>query len=195
MYKVFINDSSLELTSGLSENRIEYESPDQLRLLFAELEATKENRHLTVHAKDVEKLWEDFKSLFTIIEAAGGVVKNEKDEILMIFRREKWDLPKGKIEDGEQVQEAAVREVVEECGIPEPEIGRHLKNTYHTYRINEEPILKRTYWYEMKLDHSPALTPQIEEDITKTEWCGRAAIEENIKNTFGNIEEILKEYL
>lgn len=195
MYKVFINDSSLRLVSKPHEGQLSYENPGQLKAIINELESSKENQHLVVHSSDLEKLWKDFKDLFTIIEAAGGVVKNDKDEILMIYRWEKWDLPKGKIEQGEETEQAAVREVVEECGIPEPEVIGHLKNTYHTYRINGEPILKRTYWYEMKLDHSPALTPQEEEGITRVEWCDKAAVEENIKNTYGNIEEILKERL
>ena len=99
--------------------------------------------------KIIEENWKDFCSKFIMIEAAGGLVFNKDGHILMIFRNGKWDLPKGKLEIGESVEECAKREVEEECGIYGLDIIEKLLDTYHTYKLKGNKILKKTYWYKM----------------------------------------------
>ena len=127
-----------------------------------------------------------------MIEAAGGLVFNKDEQILMIFRNGKWDLPKGKLEEGENKKQCAKREVEEECGICGLDITEKLLETYHTYNLSGKKILKRTYWYKMNTDFDGALIPQIEEGITKVAWVDKGKISEKLKNSYGNISDIFK---
>ena len=136
--------------------------------------------------------WESFCADYTLIEAAGGLVYNLDNQLLMIFRNGKWDLPKGKLEVGENIKECAIREVEEECGISGLSISKPLQDTYHVYELNEQKILKRTYWFEMKTNFKANLTPQTEEGITKVVWVDKQVIAEKLENSFGNINELLK---
>jgi 8-oxo-dGTP pyrophosphatase MutT (NUDIX family) len=136
--------------------------------------------------------WENFCDKFTLIEAGGGLVYNYENQLLMIFRNGKWDLPKGKLEEGENIKECAIREVEEECGISGLSISRPLQDTYHVYELNAQKILKRTYWFEMKTDFKGNLTPQTEEGITKVCWVNKEDIAQKLENSFGNIIELLK---
>ena len=128
-----------------------------------------------------------------MVEAAGGLVFNKDGDILMIFRNGKWDLPKGKLEMGESVEECAIREVEEECGVSGIIIENKIKDTYHTYVLEGENILKKTYWYKMKTDYSAKLVPQIEEGITKVSWVDKDQISKKLKNSYGNISDVLNE--
>ncbi len=141
----------------------------------------------------VQENWQRFRSLFHHIEAAGGVVRNEQDRWLMIHRLGKWDLPKGKLENFEQPEEAAVREVSEECGIPEPELLHHLIDTYHIYTQHGERVLKRTYWYLMRShgDHAP--TPQTIEGITEVKWVEPAQVNLLAQDSYNSIRIVLQE--
>ena len=136
--------------------------------------------------------WENFCDKFTLIEAAGGLVYNYENQLLMIFRNGKWDLPKGKLEEGENIKECAIREVEEECGISGLSISRPLQDTYHVYELNAQKILKRTYWFEMKTDFKGNLTPQTEEGITKVCWVNKEDIAQKLENSFGNINVKIK---
>ena len=136
--------------------------------------------------------WESFCADYTLIEAAGGLVYNLDNQLLMIFRNGKWDLPKGKLEVGENIKECAIREVEEECGISGLSISKPLQDTYHTYAINEQKILKRTYWFEMKTNFKGGLLPQTEEGITKVVWVDKQDIAEKLENSYGNIIELLQ---
>ena len=110
----------------------------------------------------------------------------------MIFRNGKWDLPKGKLEVGENIKECAIREVQEECGVSGLSIINALQDTYHTYEINGKKILKRTYWFSMHTDFKGILEPQIEEGITEVVWLDKKQIAEKLNNSFGNIKELFK---
>ena len=135
--------------------------------------------------------WDDFCKGYNLIQAAGGVVYNDKDQVLMIFRNEKWDLPKGKLENGENIQQCAIREVEEECGIGNLKITDRLQSTYHVYEMNNKSILKRTYWFRMKTEFASKLIPQIEEGITKAEWVSKKDMFKKIENTYASIKELL----
>ncbi len=128
----------------------------------------------------------------TLIEAAGGLVKNEKKAFLFIYRNDKWDLPKGKIEKAETVKEAAVREVEEECSITVNKLGKKLCKTYHVYVSKGEVVLKKTYWYNMKCKGQNKLKPQREEGITDVRWFKRDDIDPILANTFPSIMDVLE---
>ena len=134
--------------------------------------------------------WKEFCSDYTLIEAAGGLVYNSDNQLLMIFRDDKWDLPKGKLEVGENIEECAIREVEEECGVEELSIVKKLKSTYHTYKLNGKTILKRTYWFKMNSNYKSKLTPQLEEGITKVEWVSLSEVPSKLENSYGNIKEL-----
>lgn len=118
----------------------------------------------------LEQLKEDFFSIYEVLPAAGGVVQNEQGEILSIFRLGHWDLPKGKLEEGESLEENAVREVEEETGIQNIQLGAFLGHTYHTYTSKKgKRLLKDTAWYKM-YSQDQKLTPQTEEGIEQVTW-------------------------
>lgn len=133
-----------------------------------------------------EQEWADFVHNFTLIHAAGGIVSNENDEILMIFRYGCWDFPKGKVEKGEDWETAAVREVEEETGLHDVRITRPYPNTYHTYTLHDTPILKITHWYEMRASQQ-SLTPQTEEDISQAVWVPRVKVAERLKQSYASL--------
>src|SRR5690606_35875177 len=131
-----------------------------------------------------------------IIEAAGGIVSNNEQEILFIRRLGKWDLPKGKMEKGESREESAVREIEEETGLKDVELVRFINTTYHiNVERNGEKILKCTHWFEMNLDGEDTSKPQTEEGITEVAWKNYSQIKNEVfPNTFKNIKLIIKEF-
>lgn len=195
MYKVFIKDSSLNFLENPTQPEgelIEYRSPEQLQEYVQRLENSPEIQHLYFHTDGLDRVWKDLTAHFKVVEAAGGVVINPANEILMIYRLGKWDLPKGKLEEEESVMEGAIREVREECGITHLEVVRELPMTYHTYKDGDQPILKRTYWFEMKTDHRAELVPQIEEHIEKAQWVNPDFLDEYLGNTYASIHWLLE---
>lgn len=125
------------------------------------------------------------------IEAAGGVVSNPDGGILMIYRRGKWDLPKGKKDDGENIEECAVREVIEETGIPELKLGDKICETYHVYAQGGVELLKTTHWYNMKAREAFELHPQKEENILEARWVAEKKLGTYVHQSYEAIKEIL----
>ena len=140
--------------------------------------------------EESERLFAEFGAQFVPIEAGGGLVKAPRGEVLMIYRNGRWDLPKGKLEPGEQIAECAVREVEEECGITGLQLGKLLTRTYHLYELHGKWILKRTSWYAMTNDGAGELTPQIEEGITDIRWIAPDNIHFYVENTYATIREV-----
>jgi 8-oxo-dGTP pyrophosphatase MutT (NUDIX family) len=128
------------------------------------------------------------------IIAAGGIVENEHKEILLQFRRGKWDLPKGKLDEGETIEECAVREVEEETGLRNVEIGELIDKTIHHYTEKGKEIEKETFWYAMKVSGEQTLVPQLEEDILELRWVKEIELKEYLLNTYDNIIEIIEKY-
>lgn len=128
----------------------------------------------------------------TII-AAGGLVLNEKNDILMIFRRGKWDLPKGKLDEGEKIEDCAVREVMEETGLTQLDLGRLLVITQHTYfdQWIKKDVIKQTHWYLMKASLDQPLVPQTTEDIESIEWVSKSQLSERLENSYDTIVEVV----
>jgi 8-oxo-dGTP pyrophosphatase MutT (NUDIX family) len=127
-----------------------------------------------------------------IIRAAGGLVENEKGEVLFMFRRSTWDLPKGKMDEGESPEVCAVREVNEETGIRNIVLKEFLITTHHVYEERGIFILKQTDWFRMKASANQTLVPQLEEDITELKWIGETGFGEVAANTFPTIIEVLE---
>ncbi len=127
------------------------------------------------------------------IIAAGGLVFNDKNELLMIFRRGKWDLPKGKLDEGETIEACAVREVKEETGLVQVELQHFAGLTYHDYfdKYSEKDVIKETHWFKMRAPNAQQLIPQTEEDIEQIEWVDKNAISEKLSNSYPNIIEII----
>jgi 8-oxo-dGTP pyrophosphatase MutT (NUDIX family) len=142
--------------------------------------------------KDLDKLKKVFFKHFTVIEAAGGIVQNSKKEILFIYRLDKWDLPKGKMEKGEKPDECALREVQEETGVSRLTVKEKIGETYHTYDAFGKHFLKVTHWYYITCPAVQQLIPQTEEDITAIEWVAVKNIKEQLKNTYPSIKDILE---
>ena len=130
-----------------------------------------------------EQDWTLFVEKFKIIHAAGGIVNNENDETLMIFRYGCWDFPKGKVEEGEDWETAAVREVEEETGLHDIILQNPLPNTYHTYILHDTPILKITHWYAMRAPEQ-SLVPQTEEDISQAVWVPRSEVSDRLSDSY-----------
>ena len=144
-------------------------------------------KEIIIEDNDINLLFNIVKSLFTYIEAAGGLVRNRQNELLVIHRFGRPDLPKGKAEKNETPEETAVREVEEECGISAPIITESLNPSYHIYCIGKEQILKKTFWFRMRYTGSETLTPQLKEAIVSAEWCGESKIKEYQKLTYPSI--------
>jgi 8-oxo-dGTP pyrophosphatase MutT (NUDIX family) len=134
-----------------------------------------------------EMFWQQFK----VQLAAGGLVFNQHQEILMIYRRNKWDLPKGKQDPPEQIQDCALREVAEETGVASLTINHFLTTTYHIYHENNLPVLKESHWYKMSVPGSPLLTPQTSEEITAARWITTAELPMITANTYPSIIDVL----
>jgi 8-oxo-dGTP pyrophosphatase MutT (NUDIX family) len=130
-----------------------------------------------------------FLKQFNFIEAAGGVIQSTKG-ILFIYRNNKWDLPKGKVEKKEKIPLAAIRECEEECGIKELGIIKKLLPTFHLYKLNGKFILKITHWFLMTAPGKQKLKAQKEEGISKVKWFKNIEIHKPLKNTYPSIREI-----
>jgi 8-oxo-dGTP pyrophosphatase MutT (NUDIX family) len=197
MYKVFFNESFLKITKG-QNNAKDLNPANQLLQNVEELvdwvltaEHAEKPLNLIYYSCEPDKIWDLFISRYKIVEAAGGLVKNKNNQYLFIFRRGKWDLPKGKIDNGESPTEAAVREVKEETGLAEVKIERELTVTHHIYRLKGKLVLKPTHWYLMINEGKDNLIPQTEEDIEKAEWLNSQELGLIHSNTFGNIKDVL----
>lgn len=140
---------------------------------------------------DFEELKKSFFKKFTLVHAAGGFVQNEKEDVLLMFRRGKWDLPKGKQEKNESAAECAVRETEEETGLTGIELKDHLLNTYHTYHEGSRFILKETSWFRMAVRGVQELIPQTEEDISKVVWVNKDNLKNYMENTFPSVRDVL----
>lgn len=129
------------------------------------------------------------------IVAAGGLVYNEKDELLMIFRRGKWDLPKGKLDEGESIEDCAVREVIEETGLTTVIRGDLIGITYHQYfdQWIKEEVIKETHWYRMQAPGDQQLIPQTAEDIELIKWVAGKELKDCLSDSYDTIVEIVRE--
>jgi 8-oxo-dGTP pyrophosphatase MutT (NUDIX family) len=167
----------------------EFSSPS-LNSMIHEMKSEKIHAGIFLH-EDPEKLKLAFMKKFTVIQTGGGLVRNDQGEYLLIYRRQKWDLPKGKLDKGETIEECAVREINEETGLTNLSIEKHLINTYHTYDENGKHILKENWWYLVHAAGPQQITPQTEEDITEVKWVKPGEIEPYTLNSMPSILDVL----
>ncbi len=142
---------------------------------------------------NIDECYDEFKSLFHFIIAGGGLVKNEKEEYLFIFRRGKWDLPKGKLDEMESIEECAVREVKEETGLQNILLLNHLCDSHHVYEQKGDLVLKESVWFNMSTSSHQRLVPQTEEDIEEIVWLAPAQWEKVMQNMYPAIKDVLRQ--
>ena len=195
MYKVFVNEKKLSLTQlpELKVKHIKFDGAHSLEIALDFLENTALET-VNIYGNQLDEIWEKFTNLFRQIEASGGIVYNQKNEILFIHRLGKWDLPKGKLEKNESIEENALREVEEETGLKGLILDQFINQTFHVYtERNGEKILKKTNWFKMFYNGSEIPIPQIEEGIKKVSWKNIEAIKRDVlTKTFQNIKLILE---
>jgi len=194
MYVIFYNNKPIYLTDNqVNFKEDKYYDIDKKPLLelIKDIDNGKIDSAYFRH-KDLNYLYKKFTANFKVIEAAGGLVYNDKKELLFIFRNDVWDLPKGKVEKGESVEKAALREVEEECGVSDLKLENFIDKTYHIYEYKSKLIFKITHWFKMASNQNTALVPQLEEGITKAVFLDKQAQKEALKNTYPNIKLLLE---
>jgi len=207
MYRIYLKKRSFILTSAsldrLSErfpNAPVYHYDGNSEYIQAFIKTAKKIRlsdgikpkEIILRHEDADRLRDDFLNAHRIVEAAGGVVFNPKNEILFIYRRGHWDLPKGKIDPGETKEEAAVREVLEETGLQSVQRHELIHTSYHTYKNGHNiRCLKPTYWYKMTTQHTD-LRLQHEEDIEAAEWLTAQDFLAQNRITYGAIRDVIE---
>jgi len=197
MYKVFFNHRSIEFLSknfhvaGLDDSFFYFiQDSGEISRILRYFHSTPTVSRLIIVSEDPKETFKVFNFHFMPITAAGGFVVNSNNEILLINRHQKWDLPKGKAEEGEIPSETAIREVEEECGIHNMTIECSLGETYHTYKLNGIPSIKKTYWFLMRFSGTETPTPQLEEDIQEARWVNPADIDTYLKNTYNSLVDV-----
>ncbi|KHJ39173.1 diadenosine hexaphosphate hydrolase [Pedobacter glucosidilyticus] len=193
-YNIYINQKALIITSIRPNDGFDCQILDVQGFEFEKFyKSLSKNPQaifylLTDEPKAVFKM---VKNSLRIIEAAGGLVKSNEHKYLFIKRNGRWDLPKGKLEEGERKRDAAVREVEEECGIVVKKLGKKLTKTYHVYEIKGKPVLKISHWYDMSSKSNQKLIPQIEEGITDVKWIAKKDWNLVKANTYPSILDVL----
>jgi 8-oxo-dGTP pyrophosphatase MutT (NUDIX family) len=197
MYKVFVNEDMIQLAPKTAVKSI----PSDLIILgknildFSELlkEMSNSKGHgfaITTSLNPVDFFCK--KLGLKHIQAGGGLVQNDENKLLVIFRRGKWDLPKGKLDKGETIEDCALREVAEECGVSGLQLIGLQSITYHIYKMQKEFVLKESFWFNMNCSDKSKLIPQIEEEIEICQWQHRDKIKEIfLQNTYQQLECLL----
>jgi len=198
MYKVFFNDRTVffgdDFTRAFVKHKglfYKYSNYIELNELVGLFDALVQIKNLYILHDNILMVFEEFKACFTVVEAGGGLVINDRGEFLMIFRNGTWDLPKGKLEKGEDFQSAALREVEEETGLPGLELIEPLVSTYHTYHLYEKRILKKTKWFELHYKGSAEPLLQGREGITDYRWVVPGKTGFIRENSYASILDVL----
>ena len=195
MYKVFVNDIPIILSTEEINDENYLSLPIKQANIKHIIKKVKKAklRYVNLYHPKEEKLFKHLTKQLKPIVAGGGLVFNDKEEILFIFRKGKWDLPKGGTEKNENIQETAKREVEEETGVNNLKITETLPVTYHVMKRKGKYRLKITHWFKMKTSYTGELTPQLDEDITKVEWKNFEESKKALKNSYENIKLLFPE--
>ena len=202
--KIYFDDKPLYLCDAVDETIQPYIHHDDavfidelnthtIKAMIHEMQQQQVHAGVFFHT-DLSELQKAFWKKFTLVKAAGGLVLNEKKGLLMIFRRGKWDLPKGKLDSGETLEQCAVREVEEETGLKKVQLLEPLLTTFHTYHEGSKFILKESYWYTMKAEGIQNLQPQSEEDIMEIKWVTAKEAENLFQQTFSSVVDVIKKW-
>lgn len=190
MYKVFVNELPLILTNKLSETANGEYFPLNEDSIQEAIKALKKKKlpEAYIYHPNHEEILKKFTKRIPLVVAAGGVVTNAKGEVLFIYRNDKWDLPKGKLDKGESIEGCAIREVMEETGVKDLRIENFLQTTYHVFKNNGTYTLKEVHWYAMKTEYTGKLKPEKKEGIVKVKWKGPKKIQKALQNSYANIK-------
>ena len=198
MYKVFVNDIPIILSTNkeLGENYTSFPiKTAKIKRILKKIEKG-ELLYINLYHEKEEKLLKHFFKKLPVVTAAGGKVLNEEGEILFIYRNKRWDLPKGKVEKNETLEESAIREVMEETGVKNLEIRGFLQKTYHIFKRKDKYKIKVTYWYEMFSDYKGDLVPEVSEGIKKVKWKNLEKSRKALTKSYSNIKLLFsKDYL
>ena len=195
-YIVYYLDRSLIITDETIIQKNEndcFVHPEDITKFLFDFETDYKNKQAIFKTTNARKAWEILLKEYQVIEAAGGIVKNPKGEVLAIFRMGKWDLPKGKKEEGESPEETAYREIAEECGISGHKLLGEICETYHTYIMGKKKVLKRTHWYAFSIDNIAELIPQTIENIEEVRWIKPASLRRLLENSYHSIQHVFNE--
>lgn len=198
--KIYFNHKFLEFSSEqlqVTNNQVFKYYPTISLLDLKEIEKLfldeKSDVSIKINSLFFENVFNYFKNKFSYIEAAGGFI-SKNDSYLFIYRLEKWDLPKGKLDKGETIEHAAVRECEEECAVKNLKIKHQLLSTFHIYPYKKDFAIKQTFWFGMETDYDKILKPQLEENITDVKWFNRNEIETIVlQNTYLTIKDVISE--
>jgi ADP-ribose pyrophosphatase YjhB (NUDIX family) len=199
MYKVFIENRAVFILDNEEINSLEgiiiktKKLKGLRKLIFNCFSDTNINLPLYVIHPNPEKAFLKIFKKYEFVEAAGGIVK-KNNNYLFIKRNGFWDIPKGKLDENENPELGAIREIEEECGISKPSITNFNCITYHTYLYNGKPTIKKTYWYNLNYSGKGKLTPQLEEGITEVKWLSKKEINQIIMNTYPSIKDVISNY-
>lgn len=197
MYRIYLNEIRLivaeQVPEGFLEHQVLEEKNFSLVNFFQQKSTAASPETYILVVDNAAQFFNQASQAFPLIEAAGGLVYNEEGACLFIYRRDKWDLPKGKLDEGELPIEAAKREVEEECGVVVAAVNELLAETYHLYEMKGEVVLKKTYWYAMSVSGKPHLIPQAEEDITQACWLSKNQVHEVQSNSYPLILDLVNE--
>lgn len=202
--KIYFNDKPLFLCNAIDKTIEPYAHHDDavfidelnshsVKTMIHEMQLPAVHAGIFLHG-NFDELKRAFFKKFTLITAAGGFVLNEKDQVLIIFRRGKWDLPKGKLDKGESLEDCAVREVKEETGLRNIELVKPLTVTYHTYYEGTRFILKESHWFTMKITGEQELIPQTEEDILEIRWVNENELGKYKREAFPSVADVLDSF-
>lgn len=202
MFLIFCGNGQLWITPQPPQNTDAYD------LILPVTEAAPEGplgtalaqgKKVLVTASGKQALKKHFFSRLISLQAAGGLVRNQVGHTLLIFRRGRWDLPKGKIDPGESRRAAALREVKEETGLRRLRIIKRIRLrqpdqpcTAHLYPLNNRWAIKKTWWYLM-FSPDQQLVPQIEEDITDLGWFTQTEVQQRMQESYPLIRWVVQQ--
>ena len=200
MHKIYLEKRCMIVCSpdeqALSDpNSIELhlgENPD-ISSLVSMFETSESLGRIYIPTSDIEGTYKSFCSRFKEVNAAGGLVSNRREDVLLISRNGLWDLPKGHQENGEDIRVTALREVQEETGVGDLELRGLICVTDHCYRRDGVWHLKHTWWYDLLYPDPVNLTPQRDEDLSNAAWVARSGLSPSLKNTYPSIVEVFRE--
>lgn len=194
MYKVFVNQSPLILTDKVTETAgNEYFLLNGTSISSAiDSLVKKKMKAAYIYHPNIEEILKKFTKKIPLVVAAGGVVTNDEGKVLFIYRKNKWDLPKGRLDKGETLEQCALREVAEETGVTGLVIENFLMTTYHIFKQKGEYRLKEVHWFAMHTSYDGKLKGEKSEGIVKVKWKGPVKIQKALKNSYANIRMLFE---
>ena len=202
--KIYFSDKPLFLCDDIDQEIAPYVHHDDavfidefstpaINSMIHEMKLDKIHAGILYHT-DLAALTKSVFKKFNLIVAAGGLVLNPSKDILFIYRRGRWDFPKGKLDPGETLDHCALREVKEETGLQHVRLIEPILTTYHAYDENGKHMLKETHWYLMHAAGDQSMKPQLEEDIEDLKWVNKKELDKYYRNTYPIIKDIIKEH-